>query len=144
MGEPIAEVGYLAGLCGHTGTGWRKLQMLWGYYDRWYEDLSFTMTAAADSKNSTPVPEGYVYVAQAIQVRNMTRDGTTHQITLLTGTADQAIIAFATLMAKEVPTVWNGGVPLKKDDYVNVGVALGAVDDVVQAAVWGYKMRLDL
>lgn len=26
MGEPIAEVGYLAGLCGHDGTGWLKVK----------------------------------------------------------------------------------------------------------------------
>ena len=144
MAEPIAGVGYLAGLCGHTGTAWQKLQMLWGYYDRWYEDLSFTITAEITNKNSTPVPSGYVYVAQVIQVRDKTRDGTTHQITLLTSDADEAIIAFATGVDKYVPTVWNGGIPLKKGDYVNVGIAAGLVDDVIQAAVWGYKMRLDL
>ena len=27
MGEPIAEVGYLAGICAHDGTGWQKLKI---------------------------------------------------------------------------------------------------------------------
>lgn len=144
MAEPIAEVGYLAGACGHTGDGWQKLGMVWGYYDRWYEDLSFTVTAEITSKNSTPVPDGYVYVAQVVQIRNTTRAATTHQITLLTAAADEAIIAFVTGVDRWFPTVWNGAAPLKKDDYINVGMGEGEVGDSVQAAIWGYKMRLDL
>ena len=27
MGEPIAEVGYLAGICGHDGADWQKLKV---------------------------------------------------------------------------------------------------------------------
>ena len=63
MGEPIAEVGYLAGNCQYDGAAWRKSNLLWGYYDTVHgAKQNLNCDAGTVSLDSDLVPSGEVHV----------------------------------------------------------------------------------
>ena len=144
MGEPIAEVGYLAGLCGHTGTAWQKLGMLWGYYDRWQEDLSETKVGAGNyTKLSTAVPAGYVYILEAAVARNATRAAGPASVQMLVAGTGIPLVWVASIVQFE-PVLFSRRVTLKEGDQIRLVIAACQDLDEIEAFVHGYKMRLDL
>ena len=144
MAEPIAEVGYLAGACGHTGTAWQKLQMLWGYYDRWQEDLSLVMPSAGNyAALSTAVPEGYVYVLEIAAVRNATRAAGPASVQMMVGDTGIPMLWKASVVQWE-PLLFAGRATMKEGDQIQLVMNVCQQDDEIQAFVHGHKMRLDL
>ena len=142
VAEPIAEVGYLAGNCQYDGSAWVKSNLLWGYHDRWFENLGGTFVEdTIYIKASTAVPEGYVYVMQMCTVRNVTRAPTTMSISV--GYDDNWwYLEYDTTPAKLIPLISRTTMCLKEGDKARVAVAGCVADDVIEACVWGYKMMV--
>jgi len=89
----------------------------------------------------TPVPAGYVYVANFLMARNVTtgpsfvtlhvKDGSSYW--LFTRTATPGVAN---------PAQWNGSFVLKEGDFLEVRVHDCLDNDVIEAVVWGYKMAI--
>ena len=144
MSEAIAGVGYLAGLCGHTGTDWQKLPMLWGYSNQFSEDLGGEATGAYYQKGSSSPPAGEIWIVQAIAVREMARDGTNALLYIEYAAGHTLSLNFAATLTRYYPLLVTGAFVLKTGDDAWVYIAGTQVGDVIEAAVCGYKMRLDL
>ena len=144
MAEPIAGVGYLAGQCGYTGTDWQKLQMLWGYYDRWYENVEETTPVNGNEIFITPVDTNYVHVLQFYSMAQFDAVARTGSVRLMAGDVSCAMLYPTTSFESGV---WYNGSPnvvLKEGDKVRFYVAGMAEGKAIKLLVWGYKMRLDL
>ena len=130
------------GLWGHDGTLWRKLNLLWGYYDRWAEDLSGDAGATGEYSDSTvAVPSGYVYVAKLIFLRNISHACSSPSFWFTCGGVDYFVSYTATL-AQYIPVIWNGEVALKAGDQVGIYVGGCTEGDDVKTGVLGYKMKI--
>lgn len=116
--------------------------LIFGYYDRYAQDVSWILTAASGSKFSTPVPAGEVWVINTASMRNMTGAATDFNIRLYLGASMGPTIAQASGVAQYVPMYWNGQIVLKEGDKVYFGVDSGAIGESIWAHVWGYKMKL--
>ena len=132
------------GLWGHDGTQWRRLNLLWGFYDRWSESKSGTAGASGYWLVGTAVvPAGYVYVLQAAALLCMNRATTSASISVTDGTVEVPVSASAALAANTF-LFFAGEAVLKADDrlyfYLN-GTANG---DTIVSVAWGYKMRINL
>ena len=144
MGEAIAEVGYLAGLCGHTGTAWQKQGILWGYNDTVSEEVENTNLAAGYNQLlGTLVPSGEVWVITGASIRYTGTSPTSIVLAAFIGAVGIVYVVQAT------PTsgLWYPCVItaiLKGDDQMRAEVfGATATDDFVMRYA-GYKMRLDL
>jgi len=127
---------------GHDGTRWRKLNLTWGYYDRYVEDLgNLNPGAGAYFKAGTAVPAGEVWVVNAIGFVNAT--GARGQVNLM-GTWGGIICYLFSQVAPAtgVPAIITGQFVLKAGDSVAVqqfGVIAG---DDLYAYTLGYKMKV--
>ena len=130
------------GVWGWDETAWRKLAMLWGYSDRWAENLGGTKSGAGTYLASTvAVPAGWVYVAQFAFFRNITGvRGNAGIYFYDTVTAYWSCYVVAPVAW--IPLLWNGAVPLCAGDSLRVTQSTCLDGDVIQAGVWGYKMRV--
>ena len=144
MAEPIAEVGYLAGLCGHTGTDWQKLQMLWGYYDTISEAVVDTeLVAGTNILYGTAVPVGEVWVVTTVAGRY---DGAV-ATALYTGCTVGGVAVNTVSAVPPTSAVWYpaiGQFVLKEGDKAHCFILDAAAGDDGYLRYCGYKMRLDL
>lgn len=143
MGPTQATEEYFnRGTWGHDETQWRKLALLWGYSDRWAEWLGETKSGAgAFSGLTVVVPAGYVYVARFAFVRNNTGNRGAASIAFYDAT-NYHYCAYDASPVAWVPLLWNGALPLKAGDRMYTGMASCLDADVIQAGVWGYKMKV--
>lgn len=126
----------------YDGSTWRKSNLLWGYHDRLYEDLGGTKSGAGEyTAYSTAVPAGEVHIVQSISFRNMTGARGAAQLRLYSNSAF-AVLEHDSAPAQYVPLLALGNFPLKEDDRVRVNQASCLDADVLQAAIWGYKMDI--
>ena len=144
MGEAIAEVGYLAGLCGHTGTGWQKLQMLWGFYDVVSEAIDdFALGAGAVSKFSQVVPADEVWV-----ISTVSHSIVSTTITSILGSIHvNGIYSHIDSVVPPTSAQWyfvTGQYILGPGDRLRWIISNCTAGDTFQARYAGYKMRLDL
>lgn len=127
---------------GWDGDTWRKLPLMWGYYDRWAESLSDTKAADGTfSKGSAAVPEGYVYVVQGVTTRNLTGSRGAEYISVYDGTNDYILI-YNTTAVRYVPTFLIVELVLKKDDRIKIWQLSCLHLDEIEGGVWGYKMKI--
>ena len=137
-----SETYFDKGLWGHDGTQWRKLNLLWGYYDRWFEDLgNADAPAGTYSKNCAAVPAGYVYKLEGVAFMNATGARGQAQITANVGGAT-AFLWIAGAPAALINYTWGTPLTLKAGDYVQVIQYNVIVHDALYAWVWGYKMTV--
>ena len=135
-----AEVHFGKGLWGWLASTWVKLAALWGYSDRWNQNLSETCSAAGYVlKQTTAVPAGYVYVLEAVSMVLVNRATTWPSISLSDGATAVSLNASATLAANTL-FFWVGRVTLKAGDYVELYLSGSQSGDTFTAGVWGYKM----
>ena len=144
MAEPIAGVGYLAGLCGHTGTAWQKQGMLWGYHDQWDENLGGISDVANYKKGTSAIPANEVWVLQGISVRNNTRTITNCTVYLMLSTGALVVMGDLRPAPRYQPCFATGQFVMRTGDVAWVEATGGGSGDDIQAGVVGYKMRLDL
>lgn len=177
MTEPIAEVGYLAGLVGwdgtdpikvqvnsdgrleivlpleealgarayhYTGTDWVRSNLLWGYHDRWSENVENTDTGAGNiDMLSDAVPAGYVYVLQAVWGISASRQPTAVDIRVHDG-SDYLTLAYETPAGANIPGLWSGEVPLKEGDKADIRIRGCQAGDAIYGGFWGYKMKINM
>ena len=138
-----AEAFFKDGAWGWDLSAWHKLAMLWGYTDRWAEWLGKTMTADEDfSEVTVAVPAGYVYVLQLAFIRNAIHARGTMSIRLVVAGTDY-IVKLDTAPVATVPMLLVGEFAMKDGDKVRIIHADCLTDDVIDAGVWGYKMKID-
>jgi len=124
-------------------TRWRKLALLFGYTDRWAENLG---TAAAPGGTytgaGTAVPAGYVYVLQALSIANNTGARGMSRVWIRSATYFCFLGCVAT-PAQYEPCYFSGAIVLKEGDYAVVQQADAVAGDVIYAAAVGYKMKIN-
>ena len=140
--NPASEF-FKNGLWGWDGTVWRKLPLVFGYTDRWAEDLSWPVEEDGMWAGWTAlVPAGYIYVAQGISVCNNTGARGERYVYFVSGANFHCKI-YTAHPAQGVADIWNGEVTLKERDYVYMTQVSCLAGDVIEAQVWGYKMKVN-
>ena len=127
---------------GYDGTQWRKLGLLFGYTDRWFEQVVIADAAAGNNfLDAAPVPSGYVYVSSVIAGV----DATSNLAEILFGIK----IGETYYYMKRVPTPgvaiyaeWSGAGIFKAGDIPMVVMTGVTAHDVLVANFWGYKMAV--
>jgi len=139
-----SEAYFDKGLWGYDGSQWRKLQLVFGYYDRWAEGLGGTKSGDGTYvKSSAAVPAGYVYVVQGISLINGSGARGPVLLHYRAGAVD-VVVGFDDAPLIYQPTLFTGVLVLKEGDYVMVEQASCLNGDVLTGGVCGYKMRVDL
>jgi len=137
-----AEAFFKDGAWGWDLTKWRKLPLVFGYTDRWQEDLSETLVGDQNwSGNTVAVPAGYIYVAQFMHFQNNGGARGARYMAFRVG----AVIhhcAYTLAPPQYVPDIWNGGIPMKEGDYIAMYQGSCLDGDAIKAGVWGYKMAI--
>lgn len=130
------------GTWGWNGTDWVKLPIVFGYYERWAEDLGETKSGAgAFVSASTAVPAGEVWVLQCLHVRNET--GARGAVTMfLMGGVDWSACAYVVAPGQGAPVLFQGPVTLREGDSLYVQQLACQDADVIRSAAWGYKMKV--
>lgn len=132
----------ICGSYGWDGSEWRKLAMLWGYSDRWGEDIGGVKSGDGTySKYTVAVPAGYVYVVQIITLRNMSGARSTIAFYLRDSVTDLIILRYPAPAQHELITLQAAFV-LKEGDQIKVTQDLCLNGDGLQGLVWGYKMKV--
>ena len=188
MGEPIAEVGYLAGICGHDGTdwekvlidaskrlvvavaalsgevevvqsdpadllvgqhqfdgsAWRKSNLLFGYNDKWAENMGGDATGTEWVKNSAVVPAGEIWVLQALSIRNETRAPGITYLFAYPIAGLPVCLNYASSLALHEPLLIGGTFAIHAGGYVRVWMGGCQALDVIEGGTIGYKMKLDM
>lgn len=128
----------------YTGAGWVKSNLLFGYNDRWSEQVSDTNVDAGFNKlESASVGSGYVYVAVAAWAHDA--DNAPSQLDF--GLYDGSIYHYFRLddsPSAGVATVWSGMVVFKEGDLFRARFFDCTVGDDIYTGVLGYKMKLDM
>ena len=144
MGEPIAEVGYLAGLCQYTGSAWVKSNLLFGYNADYSESMNDTAAGADWGKYSTPVDANEVWVIQAASLRNATRVTGRIEIYILKADGSIIFLGWSSNLDQNDPLKWSGEIALSVGDKLRFFMAGSQLNDVIQGGVIGYKMKLNM
>ena len=132
------------GLWGHDGTQWRRLNLLWGYYDRWTDRVAVSSTGEENtSAFTTAVPAGYVYVAQSVFGYH---SGATAKFALLRLDDNDKlpILEMTPSLAQYTGITAKQAITLKEGDQLECRVTSLASGQSVEISVAGYKMKVDL
>jgi len=139
-----AEAHFDKGLWGYDGSAWRKLQLLWGYYDTYVEANSgVSAGAATETVLLGAVPAGYVYVVNTIVVLDNTTDPTKVEGVVVKGGTDVPVF---TKLAPGI-NAWYAfvlSVVLKEGDRVKAWFTGSVAGDALHLRAEGYKMRVNL
>jgi len=130
------------GLWGYDGVRWRKLPLLWGYSDRWFENLDYTADATYILRKSAAVPAGYVYVLEAAALLLLQRATTSASIEVLPAGAPGCPVQNAAALAANTWLFWVGRATLKAGDQVQLYLNNCQAGDTFSGRIWGYKMAV--
>lgn len=137
-----AEEHFDKGLWGYDGSAWRKLALLWGYTDRYSEDLGGTKSGAGQYVGTgTSVPAGEVWTVNFVTLRNQTGSRGAGLLMVHDGSLYYRF-AYEASSTQSIPLIFTGSLPLKEGDYIQVRMDACSDNDVLQAGVWGYKMAV--
>jgi len=142
--EKLLSVGgrLFTALHGWDGTNWRKLPLLWGYSDRWHEDLGGTQSGAGTySGYTTAVPAGYVYVLQVASLRNASGARGRMYIQVYSNSTFVEL-ASALTPAQNWSLVSQATIVLKEGDRVQILQTTCSDGDTLYGGAWGYKMKI--
>lgn len=128
---------------GWDTSNWHKLAMLWGYTDRYHEALDTTATGAFETLPGTVVAAGYVFVLQAAYLVNNTTGPTTQTIRVIKSGGGTIFLQYASAVAQNIPTMWQGEIVLAPGDKVNMTMNGCVAGDTIHAGYWGYRMKVN-
>lgn len=137
-----AEEYFKDGAWGWDGTAWRKLNLLFGYYDRYVEAVSAVAVGGGNADTqTTAVPAGYVYLIQCIAVKH----NAAAAVEVTCGFFGEGIGVF--LMQESLaPNVWKPfftvGVSCKVGDYVRAWATAPGAGKTLYLRVWGNIMKV--
>jgi hypothetical protein len=128
---------------GWDGSAWRKLQLLFGYTDRWAEQVTVVSTGAGTTTASTTaVSAGYVHVAENIVVYHSDPVARICNLFHNDGAANR-YLGIAPALAQNTGFHIPGRVILKAGDLLSATIAALAVGQGVVLAVNGFKMKIN-
>lgn len=144
MGEPIATVGYLAGLCGRIAGVWRKQPLIWGFSDSVSQTIiDLNLAVDEDTVVTVPVEEGEVHVVSAISFR--VDSATCDRAELLIVVKGVALLVYS--ISPPVTFTWylkTGEFVLTEDDYIALTMTDLTAGDDAYLRYAGYRMDVDL
>lgn len=136
------EAYFKDGQWGWDGTQWRKLGLLWGFSEHYFENLGGTKDGDGTYEtSSTAIPADYIYVVQCVLICNENAARGMARIALRPANEFHAI-AYKLTPARYEPTVWEGAIALHEGDQVSVQQLSCINGDVLRASIWGYKMKI--
>lgn len=136
------EIYFDKGQWGWDGTLWRKLNLTWGYNDRWVENLGTPADAGGGYfKASTAVPAGEVWTLQSIALSNQSGVRGIAFLGLICGGVT-CILACNAAPPLNIPVLVTGAFTLKAGDIAFVQQLATVLNDVIVASVTGYKMKV--
>ena len=137
-----AEPFFKDGSWGWDGTVWRKLQMVWGYSDRYAELVTdFSPPAGFNILAGTVVPAGEVWVVQAMGAVDTTSAISNVLVCVYSGTVDLALGQIVTPVANQ-ECLWTGEVTMKAGDRARALFDGVILNDDLYFKIWGYKMKV--
>ena len=138
------EIYFKDGLWGHDGTQWRRLNLLWGYYDQWTDRVAVTSTGEENtSAFTTAVPAGYVYVAQS--VFGYHADEVARFALLRLDDHDKCpILEMTPSLATYTGITAKQAITLKEGDQLECRITYLTPGKSLEISVAGYKMRINL
>lgn len=129
---------------GYDGTLWRKQPTIWGYTDRWYQDLSESAPSTGTwTKLSTAVPSDEVYKLEFIYVINDSRSGTAITFSAVVAGVTNYFV-YDTTVARFYPNTFIGSITLKNGDQIRLTMDGVVQGDTMKACVWGSKMSIEM
>ena len=130
------------GCWGWDGTRWRKLNLLWGYYDRLVDQqVNLNAAAGVNFLNHPAVPAGEVWVVtgcSAVDVNTATRI----QLGMTCGAAAPVVYDYGTPMAGSWVATPAINIVLKAGDLMWTLFVACTLNDDIYSNIWGYKMRV--
>jgi len=130
------------GAWGWDGTQWRKLALLWGYTERYAENLGGTKSGDGTYEQSgTVVPSGEVWVVECISLYNHSGARGAIALQVNDGTTNYAVTRNLTPVQYELVS-FIGRLTLEAGDKVLVQQSACLDGDVLRGVAWGYKMAV--
>lgn len=115
---------------------------IWGYNDRWFENLGETVSSPGIwYKSSTAVPAGEIHVLEFCWLVNNTTAGGKVRFSTVVDSVENRFYYNQTVF-QTVPDIYNGKVTLREGDVVRMAMMQVNIDDQIEACVWGYKMKV--
>ena len=143
MGEAIAEVGYLAGVCGHDGTDWQKLRIgaLFNFESIVGKSVDHDSAAATNEIESSSPDTGKIWVITNIATRNYD-GGISAKVEIYVKHDDNYYLLdqyWGALVQYQFFT-WQGEVCLDAGDTIYVAQNNVTPGDTGQLTIYGYQM----
>ena len=130
------------GLWGWDGTQWRKLGLALWYYEPYSQDLSCTASSSTPGVWSSAVPNGYIYIVNAASIKNATRAVDRAEIRVYSDTNVNTYLNCLLSPAQHQPAIFTGQLVLSPGWKIFMTMIGCSVDDVIQAGVAGYKVKI--
>lgn len=116
--------------------------LIFGYNDRWTEDLSGIQSGAGTWEvHTTAVPAGYIYLLQFFYIKNTSGARGTATLRVNDGTDDFWMVQEDSPGRYEVVS-FIGNLVLKEGDIAYMKQVSCADGDEISCGAWGYKMKL--
>lgn len=115
---------------------------IWGYEERWAQNVGQTM--GSDTyfhRSTTRPPEGYVYVLQCAYVRNETGARGFAYIEVADSNVWAELVRVDALGQQELLN-WTGAIVLSDLDRIVLHIESCLTGDVIKAGAWGYRMKV--
>ena len=115
---------------------------IWGYEERWAQNVGQTM--GSDTyfhRSTTRPPEGYVYVVQCAYVRNETGTRGFAYIEAANSNVWAELVRVDAL-EQQVLMSWTGAIVLSDLDRLALHIESCLNGDVIKAGAWGYRMKV--
>lgn len=130
------------GVCGWDGSAWHKLPLIFGYSDRYMEDLGGTKSGAGTyTGTGTAVSGGEVWVVQRFTMSNWGGARGRARLQVVVGATAYELAGITAPVQYEAVEM-AGPLVLKEGDKVQIKQLLCLDGDVIQGLVWGYKMKI--
>ena len=130
------------GTWGWDGTQWRKLNLVWGYYDRLIErQYNLSAAAGANTLTFTAVPAGEVWVYTTVTAVDANTGPTSIIVNIVSGGITYIAMAWLSPGANGYRQI-SGQFILKAADYLTITISGCALNDDLWAWATGYKMKV--
>jgi len=120
----------------------QMFNLIFGYKDRYAEKIDWTMAGASETKSTTAVPAGEIWILNSLSIRNINGAATNFTVFLAVAAVEYVTCAWASGYVAYQTLYWNGSIVLKEGDNVRFLVTAAAAGENIEARIWGYKMKL--
>ena len=139
-----AEIYFKDGQWGWDGTQWRRLNLLWGFYDRLVaRAYTESATAGTNTLAISAVPTGQVYVATSLAAVDLNNAPTYIALVLIAGGVEYQLLRTAAPAAGVVVSL-QGQIVAKAGDVLRANLGGCTLNDDIYFWVAGYIMQVNL